>query len=363
MDRYRTGAITAASLLLTGLSYGQNYNPISPLSPFPDSDEGYLTFYLDNDAFGGSDKNYTNGLRASWVSEDRKVEELGSVQRFLRPLSGDPDSFALFRAISNFKDPAKIHYNYGFAVTQLMYTPEDKDSFTQPEDERRYAGWLGISFSLHVKDEHLLNSVGLTVGTTGSNSLAEATQDSIHDVLGVDKSNGWDEQVPNEITLDLSFVQKRRADFIEMERGAFRLDGLTEWGVRLGSFRTEAHVGGFFRAGYNLPPDFSDPRISDDAYSHRYFDTGSEYHGNWSIYALFGATLRGVAYDATLDGPVFRDFDTGNTREPLVGEVFCGVGIRYRTVEFSYVHTWRTEEFKEQSGMNDFGTLAVRMRF
>jgi hypothetical protein len=30
---------------------------------------GYLTFYLDNDLFGGTDRNYTNGARLSWISE------------------------------------------------------------------------------------------------------------------------------------------------------------------------------------------------------------------------------------------------------------------------------------------------------
>lgn len=46
-------------------------------SPFPDRGSGYLTFYFDNDLFGGSDQNYTNGLRLSWISEDRDIGSLG----------------------------------------------------------------------------------------------------------------------------------------------------------------------------------------------------------------------------------------------------------------------------------------------
>jgi lipid A 3-O-deacylase len=330
---------------------------------FVDDDEGYLTVYFDNDIFGGEDQDYTNGFRLSWISDDRNVEDLGPVQRVLRRFSGDPDSFAPFRSITGFEDPKKIRYNYGFSLTQLMFTPEDSYPSSQPEGQRRYAGWLGLGLSLHVKDDAVLNSIEFIIGTTGQNSLAENTQDFIHELKGSDKFNGWDDQIPNEITADLSFVQKRRADFLNMGIGNLRMDGLTEWGAHLGTFRTEAHLGGLVRVGFNLPPDFSDPRITSTAYSHRYFGTDGAYVGNWSVYTLFGAKLHGVAYDATLDGPVFHDFETGNKRTPLVAESFFGFGVRYRSVEVSYVHTWRTEEYREQDGISDFGSVAVRMRF
>ncbi len=332
-------------------------------SPLPDWGSGYLTIYFDNDLFAGSDRDYTNGVRMSWISDNRDISELGSVQRMLRRISGDSDSFSAFQKITGFQDPQDIQYNYGVSLTQLMFTPDDASSPTQPPGQRRYAGWLGLGFSLHAKDDRILNSVEFTIGTTGSNSLAENSQDFIHSIRDIDKFNGWDDQIPNEITADLSFVQKRRADFVKWRYGAFRMDGLTEWGLRLGTFRTSAHAGGFFRAGFNLPPDFSDPRLSDTAYSHRYFDSDDPYVGNWSVYLLFGATGRGIAHDATLDGPLFSSFDTGIHREPFVGEVFAGAGIRYRDVELSYVHTWRTREYEEQAEAADFGSVALRVRF
>src|SRR5690606_41716247 len=92
------------------------------------------------------------------------------MQRLLRRLSGDSDSFRAFQTITGFDDPAAIQYNYGFSLTQLMFTPDDAASFTQPPGERRYAGWLGLGFSLHVKDDRILNSVEFTVGPTGSRS-------------------------------------------------------------------------------------------------------------------------------------------------------------------------------------------------
>ena len=356
----------AAACTLGAAAFGQDPATNTDADkPLPDiSKEGYLTLYFDNDLFGDSDRDYTNGVRLSWISPNLNPDELGFFQQGLRRLSGDRESLGLFRRLTGFEDLDDIRYNYGFSLTQLMFTPESSAPYVQPQGERRYAGWLALGYSLHVKDDRILNSIEFTLGTVGSNSLAENSQDFIHSIRGIDKFNGWDYQIPNEITADLSFVQKRRADFVKWNYGAFRMDGLTEWGARLGSFRTAAHLGGFFRAGFNLHPDFSDPRLSETAYSNLYFDTDDPYPGNWSLYLLFGATGRGIAHDATLDGPLFNDFKTGIHREPFVAEVFGGAGIRYRDVELSYVHTWRTEEYEEQrGGVSDFGSVALRLRF
>lgn len=333
------------------------------LQPTPEPTSGSLTFYLDNDLFGGRDKDYTNGARLSWISGDREVSQLGAAQRFLRTLSGDPDSYRLFRSITGFKDPSAIRYNYGFAITQLMFTPDDFASPRQPEGERRYAGWLGFGFSLHVRDADIVNSIEYAIGTTGANSLAENSQDFIHDLRSLDKFNGWDDQIPNEITFDISFEQKRRARFLEWNLGPLQGDGYTQWGMRLGTFQTGAKVGAFTRIGFNLPRDFSDPRLSSTAYSHRYFGSEGATEGNWSFFLLFGAGGQAVLHDATLDGPLFRHFDTGNTRVPFIGEVSCGFGIRYKAVEFNYLHTWRTEEYKEQASAANFGSVAIGLRF
>ncbi|MFT4175743.1 MAG: lipid A deacylase LpxR family protein [Luteolibacter sp.] len=350
------------SLLLANVGVAQTYQTPLETEEHP-AQAGYLTFYLDNDLFAGKDKDYTNGARISWISSDRTVRELGRIQQVLRRFSGDEESFEPFQRVTGFDEPSKVRYNYGFSLTQLMYTPADAEPYTQPEGQRRYAGWAGLGFSLHIKDDSVLNSVEFTIGTTGPNAQAETTQDFIHSIQGSQKFNGWDEQIPNEITGDISFVQKRRSAFLTHGSGNFTMDGLSEWGVRLGTFRTSAHIGGMFRLGYNLPSDFSDARLSDTAYSHRYFGKDEDYSGNWSVYTLFGVMGRVVGYDATLDGPMFQSFETGNSREPFVGEAFAGIGVRYKAVEWSYVQTWRSQEYKEQNGSTDFGSIALRVRF
>lgn len=326
----------------------------------------YLTFYLDNDLFSGEDQDYTNGARLSWISGNRPAFGYLPARQVLEKLSGADEASSAIRRLSGFEpgdiEQANVVVNYGLSIVQLMFTPADFESNVQPPGERRYAGWLGIGFSLHAKNERVLNSAELILGTLGPRSYAEQTQNFIHDIRGIPEFQGWDDQVPNEFTLDLSFVQKRRLRFLERPERNFSMDGFTELGTRLGTFRTAAYVGGFLRLGFHLPPDHSDPRISSTAYSHRFFESGRGTDSDWSLYGLAGANAAAILYDATLDGPLFRNFDTGITREPWVGETYLGFGLRWKSLEFSYVHTFRSEEYKEQSGGSEFGSLALLLR-
>ena len=290
------------------------------------------------------------------------MKDIGAIQRALRPFTGDEDSLNAFQRITGFDDAEKVQYNYGFSLTQLMFTPEDFSSITQPEDQRRYAGWAALGFSLHTKDDKLLNSVEFMFGITGKYSYAQEAQDFIHDLRDIDKFLGWEDQIPTEVTFDLSFVQKRRMQTIHLTN-ALGIDGYNEWGARLGTFRTTAHIGGLIRFGFHLPTDFSDPRLSENSYVNKYYSIDDVEESNWSLFLLGGFKATVIAHDATLDGPLFHDFSTGNTREPFVGEVYAGIGWRIHSVEISYAHTWRTEEYEEQLSDSNFGTVSVRLQF
>jgi len=358
--------LSQACLLFTA---GPGFAEQSPPDRAGADDEqrrGYLTFYLDNDLFGGEDRDYTNGARLSWISEERPAMGILPAREVLEKLSGTDEGSSLIRRLSGFSRDAvrsgEVALNYGLSLTQLMFTPEDPEPVTQPPGQRRYAGWLALGFSMHAKSTRVLNSAELLLGTTGPRAQADDAQDWIHELRGIEKFQGWDDQIPNEITLDLSFVQKRRARFLERPERSLSIDGYTQWGGRLGTFRTLAHAGGLLRFGFHLPPDFSDPRISPTAYSHRYFQRQDSDGSQWSLYGLAGANLSAVLFDATLDGPLFKNFETGNTGQPWVREGYLGFGVRWRKLELSYVHTWRSEEYAEQPGSTEFGSIALRLR-
>ncbi|MFK7909486.1 MAG: lipid A deacylase LpxR family protein [Akkermansiaceae bacterium] len=328
-------------------------------------DSSYLTFFLDNDLFAGTDENYTNGARISYITEGMPLFDFPWLDKYLHKFSGDGDGKSPAQRIWGFEDPSLVEYSYGFAITQLMFTPGDLDALTAPPGERPYAGWSSIGFSLHARDERAVNTVELSIGVVGPHSQAQETQDFIHDLRGFDKFQGWDSQIPNEVTLNLHFQQKRRWTDLNKLRLPFDLeiDGFFETGYSLGNYLTEAHIGALFRLGWNIPVEFSDARLTPTAHTQRLFTGDNSNAHKWSCYVMGGARATGVLHDITIDGPVFRDFDTGIESEPLVGEIYAGFGVRYDDWEFNYVHTYRTKEFKSQRDDQSFGSIAIRKRF
>ncbi|MBT8043435.1 MAG: lipid A deacylase LpxR family protein [Verrucomicrobiae bacterium] len=326
---------------------------------------GYLTFFLDNDLFTGTDSNYTNGARISYITEGKPLIDIPFVQKNLERLSGDGESAGWIQKIWGFQNPREVEYSYGFALTQLMFTPETRESLTPPPGEHPYAGWLGIGFSLHARDAHALNSVEISFGITGKHSYAQESQDFIHELRDIEKFQGWDSQIPEEFTVNIDFNQRRCWVFLDDVELPLNLeiDGFHETGYSFGNYLTAAHIGGLVRFGWNLPVEFSDPRLTTSAHTQKLYSDESVNSKRWSFYVLAGARASGILHDITLDGPVFRSFDTGVDREPLVGELYAGFGARYRGWELGYVHTYRSKRFKTQKDPQAFGSVSVRTHF
>ena len=325
----------------------------------------YLTFYYENDLFNGEDANYTSGGRLSYITPGQPAVDIAFIQHTLDFLSGGEDSSELMKKIWGLGDRSKVRYSYGFALTQQMFTPENKFSAEPDPGDRPYVGWLGLGFSVHARDHRTLNSVEISLGTVGPHAFAEDTQDYIHDIRDLDKFQGWDSQMPNEPTLNIVFNQKRRWHLLEDANLPMNLeiDGFHETGVSLGNFLTDIHVGGLIRIGWNLPVEFSDARLTQTAHTQRLFSNGESGGERWSGYAILGARGSAVFHDITIDGPVFRSYDTNIKREPLIGEAYIGFGVRRGNWEFGYVHTYRSKQFESQGDPQGFGSVAIRKQF
>jgi hypothetical protein len=214
----------------------------------------YVIFQLDNDLFTGSDRDYTNGARFAYMRPIRK-ERLNSFQNWLHDMTG-AGKHPLFSRLTNFVNPEDIRYDWGFGLTQLMFTPQDPEALEAPMGQRPYAGWLGTEFSLHAKDQNALSSVILSIGVTGKYSLAQETQEWVHrNISDSPIFQGWDSQVPAEVTLNINIDRKRRMEWLAQNSRdwVIEFDGYMEWGAALGNFRTDAYLGTLVRAGYNLP--------------------------------------------------------------------------------------------------------------
>jgi hypothetical protein len=245
-----------------------------------------------------------------------------------------------------------------------MFTPDNHVPRIPPPGERPYAAWLGAEFSIQVRDENSLSSVALAIGVTGKWALGEETQDIIHhDVSHSPFFNGWDSQLPEEVTVDLLLDHKHRLRFMDDWRsGLWAIDGYYEFGGSLGTLRTAAYAGGLVRAGWNLPAAYSVPRLQMVSYANQYFRGGSGDHGGFRAYLLGGVRGSLVLHDATLDGSLFQDWRFAVGSKPFVGEVVLGAGVGIRDFELIYSRVLRSAEFESQSSNQEFGSVQVVWR-
>ncbi len=318
----------------------------------PRYNDGYLSFYFDNDLFGGTDENYTNGARLTWISKSRELEELPGLYRSLDWLLQQGDR----------RGGEPWLYNIGISLTQLMFTPEDVLATTLIEDDRPYAGWLGLGFSLHAKTAEDLHSLELSLGVVGPASLAENAQDSIHSLRDIDKSQGWDHQLENEFTFNLHYRYTRQWFEASAFQDRLEMDGLYRVGFDLGNAWINANAATYFRAGWNLPTGFTDPSLSPTAYTQQLFVERRERLNPWSLYVTVGAEGRIVGRDIFLDGNTFEDSPSVDKRH-FVGDLVGAVTLRYKQFNMSYAHTYRTEEHAGQDGGQIFGSFNIGVSF
>jgi hypothetical protein len=333
-----------------------------PITLLAEAESPRLLFQLDNDLFTGSDRNYTSGVRLARTQDlDPDQASHNWLQKALYRFSGVDDDAFLGRF--RYQPDGSDRFSWGMGLTQLMYTPDDPTAETAPDGERPYAGWLGLEFSLHIKNSKSASSVTLSLGTTGENSYADDAQKWIH--VNVSNSpiyQGWKSQVPGETTLNLHIDHKQRIDWLSAtDDWPLEIGGYTEWGAALGNLRTDAYAGALLRAGYNLPAVYTTPRVQIGSYGHALFQKEDQDRSPFSIFCFAGIRGTAVLHDITLDGPVFRDFDTGVNREPFVGEILVGIGLGWDQCELSFSRTFRTNEFEDQDKNQQFGS--VRLRF
>ena len=165
MRTARSHLVAAACPLLLATSLFSVSHGGTEELPSTDSvaeDTGYLTFFLDNDLFAGTDQNYTNGARLSYITEGRPILDIPFIQQNLHRFCADGEGKSVLQRIWGFRDPRKVEYSYGFALTQLMFTPESLTALTAPPGERPYAGGLALaSLSMHVDRESAQHSRNL----------------------------------------------------------------------------------------------------------------------------------------------------------------------------------------------------------
>ncbi len=309
-------------------------------------------FQLENDFFTqltNTDRHYTNGVRISRVSPP------GEVPGWLGAMARIPSNFGPGG------EPAE--QRWAVSLGHSMFTPDDTDSFALVPDDRPYAAWLYLGFSVHSVYEGAEGAArqdvfSVEAGIVGPSALGEEIQNTYHDLINVELSNGWAHQLEDEPGLKLGFVRKwRSAHWDVSDDGRFEADAIPHLAVTLGNIMTDASIGGLVRLGENLKDDFGPPRIRPGL-------PGSETFGrtgrlDWYLFA--GGELRGVARNIFIDGNTGKDSHRVD-REPFVADLQLGFAVLFERVRLTYTHVFVSPEFEEQSQWDQFGALTLSVK-
>ena len=346
--------IITASLLFGFLCFST-----PALADKPPHESWTFSLGYENDLFADTDRFYTNGIQLNWISPELKwFEDLEWFKQdtFLGQQARN------FINILPFSDDPDRQRHLSFSLGQKMFTPQDVVSRNLVVNERPYAGWLYGDVAFYSKNQRRLDSFEIQLGFIGDFSLAQEAQDLVHSIRGIDKANGWDNQLDTEVGLALIYDRKqrliRRTDIV----GMFGFDTIIHGGVALGNVFTNLTSGAEFRFGWNIPTDFGSALIRPAGNTNAPTDaTDPRYQQGknaLSFYVFAATNGRWVLRDIFLDGNTFSDSHSVD-KKSLVGEFVLGSSFVIKNIKLSYAQVFRSKEYKGQSNGQSFGSISL----
>lgn len=304
--------------------------------------EKFLTLTVENDSLGGgSDRNYTSGVRLSWFDTSAIAPQVAQAIDPYLPIS--------------INGTTSVFYSAG----QNLYAP--RDLLRRPPDprDRPYAAFLYGSMGLITLERNHMDYVEATLGVVGPMALGKETQKFVHSITGSDNPQGWDRQLRNEPGAMLSW-QRLWPETYTANIGGLYLRTAPYAGATLGNVYTYASSGLLLQlvskdAKWQGLPLRVRPSLPGSGYFSVPEDTFS-----WSVFAGFEG--RAVARNIFLDGNTFRNSPSVD-KKPLVGDASAGVAFTYGRAQLSYTLNWRSEEFHGQRGSDLFGAVSLGYRF
>lgn len=307
-------------------------------------------FYFENDLFYGTDSDYTNGVKFSWVSAN------------LKDYTHDPCLPHWVRQLNQFF--GTVHpggytsRNMVVTAGQSMFTPRDKTRADLIRNDRPYAGWLYLGLGYNARNTRQMDTAEFNIGIVGPAAFARQSQNFIHDIRGLPRLNGWGNQLKNEPGIQI--VAERKKKFWESTGHTNpKLDAITHYGLSLGNVATYLNTGLEMRIGNRLPNDFGTSPIRpagdsnaplEGPVTHRFSDGG--------LHAFISADARLVAHDIFLDGNTFTDSHSV-TKKRFVGDIAAGVAWQWQGGKITYAHYLRSREFEGQDAAHNYGSVTL----
>lgn len=331
-----------------------------------------LNVFFENDLFGKSDRNYTNGIRFSWISPD--VSSYESDERLPSWLRDTNDLLHFFHDRSQLKRCSTtreekirgdcLSRNLVVSFGQLIYTPGNVESESLITTDRPYAGYLYTGFAYHTRSDNRLDSIEFDIGLVGPASLGQESQDFIHDLRNFEKFQGWDNQLDNELGLGMLYERKQRIFRLSFAQNKIQHDFISHAGLNLGNVATYINAGFEYRIGRYLPDDFgtSSVRPGGDSASPGRRDPRLRRNFLSGVHFFIAADARLVARDIFLDGNTFEDSHS-ISKKRVVGDISVGMNFISGRWKFSYAQVFRSKEFDKQPHSHEYGSMTIAYVF
>ena len=340
--RITPSALTlAAWLLAAAVAHAADAQP-EKLPPPPEGSEFQL--FIENDILAGTDRYYTNGFKLGF----------GVPFETLRDFLKTPAKYTL----DIFSDP-QGSYNFGLFLGQNIYTPRDITVAAPQPYDRPWASWLYLGGVAQRVKGNRLDTAEIDIGVVGPPALGEQVQSSWHRLVGVAQPEGWDNQSPSELGLSIAYLQKRKY-------GNAHFEVVPHAGLTLGTVTTLARVGGTMRLGQNMTgfgPDTIEPGGAMLQNTRREHDGAGRPRYEW--YGFVGADVRYVAHNIFLDGTVFHESFSVDSRN-VVRDVTLGASMRIDALRVSLTRIFRSDEFTTpfgSGGKQIFYSLNIGLEF
>jgi hypothetical protein len=320
----------AGQVLSTGLENAFSTNAAPPANQT-------FNIYWENDGTfirpnHRTDRHYTDGVKTLFTQQPNT--------KWLRDF-GRWNDFG--------KNDANTHTALGYFFGQSIYTPDHVDKpLRRVREDRVFAGWLYGGAFVQRATEKQMEHFELSLGVIGPSSMAEETQNYVHEILDIAKPKGWDDQLHDELAANFAWFKRQQIEGLFLKRTP-DFDTQLEYGFTAGSVYRNANIGIIGRLGKDLPNDFGPGRLDAPACAAGVIPKKQTY------FYIFGRA--GVKYVQ------FDRFLTGLDTEPVVGQYQGGLVWRYNSFQISYSQTFFTRDYREQPSADAYATVNLTWYF
>ena len=315
--KYFSYCITLCLLLISSIANAQLYR-------------NEIGLKSDNDSYlgQGSDRYYTNGLFISF----RHALEQKKLPQHLEKIT------------------------YELSLGQKIFNPYSGFAPDPVTQDRPFAGYLYAEAAVNwfYSNESIVKT-SLQIGTTGKNSLAEAGQKFLHDTFPFYRIEGWDYQIKNELSINISGQYTKLISRLADNKVDLSFEGY----ANLGTTFNGAGAGLLFRTG-NLNQLFN------SAYTNSVIGNRAKTKATVKREFYFYAKpqLNLVVHDATIQGSLFNNESPVTfNQKPLVFAQQLGLDYTTQrfTVDFSVI--LKTKEIKSLARAHSWGSIGLSYRF